>query len=138
MDTTELDDAKYVALTTYKRDGTGVPAAMWITGSGGTYTMTTQGDSWKAKRIRNNPKVELCVSDSKGKPSAGATRYAGTARILEGADADRIAGAVKAKYGLMSTMISVGTKVVNMVKRKPADNRVGLEITLDWGAGGDA
>ena len=37
----DLDRARYVSLTTFKKDGTGVATPVWITGSAGSYVFTT-------------------------------------------------------------------------------------------------
>ncbi len=37
----DLDSARYVALTTFKKDGTPVATPVWITGSNGAYAFTT-------------------------------------------------------------------------------------------------
>lgn len=41
----DLSKAKYASVTTYKRDGTGVAAPVWIAGSGSAYTLTTISDA---------------------------------------------------------------------------------------------
>ncbi|HJN91174.1 MAG TPA: hypothetical protein QGF05_00435 [Dehalococcoidia bacterium] len=45
MDTAELDDAKYISLTTYKRDGSGVATPMWLVGADGMYQVITEAES---------------------------------------------------------------------------------------------
>ena len=78
-----LDRSWTVLLTTFKRDGTPVltPVNLAIEGRHGyfrTYTKT-----WKTKRIRNNPQVEIAPSTFRGKPTGRSMR--GAARLL-GAD----------------------------------------------------
>ena len=88
MDTTELDKAKYVSLTSYKTDGTAVALPIWLEGDGGTYDMMTQDGSYKVKRIHKNPNVQLQVSNMRGDVSDGAPVFEGTAEIIAGAEAD--------------------------------------------------
>ncbi len=63
----DLNKHKYVALETYKKSGQGVSTAMWVTAKADALYMLTDANSWKAKRIRNNDRVRLAQSDSKGK-----------------------------------------------------------------------
>ena len=51
----ELDRARYISLTTFKRDGSPVSSAVWITGADGTYVFTTGSNAWKSKRLLRNP-----------------------------------------------------------------------------------
>ncbi|HZN16350.1 MAG TPA: PPOX class F420-dependent oxidoreductase [Acidimicrobiales bacterium] len=96
----DLKGRKYCVLVTYKRDGTPMPTPLWFgVGNGKVYAET--GESGKAKRIRNNPKVRVAPSDSRGKPTA--PPFLGTARVIdagENAAADRF---IQANYGWYRT-----------------------------------
>ncbi|WP_395159675.1 pyridoxamine 5'-phosphate oxidase family protein, partial [Ilumatobacter sp.] len=49
--TVAISDAKFVSLTTYKKDGTPKPLPVWIAAlPDGRVGFTTSGESWKAKR----------------------------------------------------------------------------------------
>ena len=96
----ELDEARYVALTTFTRDGTPKPTPVWITGSDGTYLFTTSADTWKVKRLGNDPRVEVRVCDARGRVEPGATAYRGNAVVLsDDASVDQAMRAVSDKYG---------------------------------------
>lgn len=77
----DLDSARYVALTTFKKDGTPVATPVWITGSNGTYAFTTGDNAWKSKRLNNNPKVTVQVSDFRGRVKPNTRVYTGTGRV---------------------------------------------------------
>jgi hypothetical protein len=49
-------------LTTFKRNGPGVPAPMWIGRDGADPFVWTPADGRKVKRVRNNPRVLLAPS----------------------------------------------------------------------------
>ena len=83
----ELDpfvEQKTVVLTSFRRDGTGVPTAVNIAVDGNRAFAKTFAASGKYKRIRRNPRVTVAPSDFRGRPSGPA--IAMTARFVEGAD----------------------------------------------------
>ena len=47
----DLDRARYISLTTFKRDGSPVSSPVWITGVGGAYVFTTGDSAWKTRRL---------------------------------------------------------------------------------------
>jgi hypothetical protein len=52
----ELDRARYISLTTFKRDGSPVSSAVWITGADGTYVFTTGSNAWKSEAAVAQPR----------------------------------------------------------------------------------
>ena len=97
--TSELDQAKYVSFTTFKKDGTPKPLPVWIVPFEGRYAFTTDADSWKVKRLRNNPAITAEVCDMRGRVKPGTTVHHGTAEALDEAAAKRVGAAIKKKYG---------------------------------------
>jgi uncharacterized protein len=77
----DLDSARYVALTTFKKDGTPIATPVWITGRNGTYAFTTGDNAWKSKRLNNNPKVTVQVSDFRGRVKPNTHVYEGTGTV---------------------------------------------------------
>ena len=62
-----IADEKYVAFTTYKRNGETKSLPVWIADLGdGTVGFTTASSSYKVKRLRNDNRVILQPSDAKG------------------------------------------------------------------------
>jgi PPOX class probable F420-dependent enzyme len=127
----ELTDAKYISLTTYKRDGSGVATPVWITGSDDTFLFTTGDQAWKTRRLHNDPRVEVAVSDMRGRVAAGATIYTGTGAVKP--DAPSVAAAERAisqKYGWQFK----ATKVVDRVRARfgigAKQAVVAIELTL--------
>lgn len=59
--------AKYVQLTTFRKDGTPVATPLWAALDGDKLVMWTVTDSWKVKRIRRNPEVLVQACDARGK-----------------------------------------------------------------------
>ena len=76
-----LSDEKYIRVTTFKKDGTEVSTPTWVVALDGEqigfYTSSTSG---KAKRLKNNPKVIVQPSDSRGRARSGTTPRKGSWR----------------------------------------------------------
>lgn len=125
-----LDDAEYLLLTTTKRDGTPVPTPVWFQGSNGRYVVVTGATSGKVKRIRNNPRVEVAVCDSRGNVLPGAAILAATARVLEGTDADAAADRVKKKYGIKWKAFMAGQGAWRKVRKTEPEPEAVVEVTL--------
>jgi PPOX class probable F420-dependent enzyme len=130
MDTAALDNAKYVSLTSFKKDGSAVSLPIWLQGSGGTYVMMTADGSYKVKRIRNNPAIQLQVCNMKGVVADGAVTFDGNAQIVEGPEAAVIEKKVRARYGIMGKLMTAPMKLMAKLKPQPAVATVGLRITL--------
>jgi PPOX class probable F420-dependent enzyme len=64
---TELDDARYVSLMSFKRDGTGVQTPVWAAPLDGKLVMFTGRDTYKVKRISRNPRVRVARCDVRGR-----------------------------------------------------------------------
>lgn len=128
-----LADEKYVAFTTFKRDGTAVTSPVWLVAlSGDRYGFWTSSTSGKVKRLRNGGKVAVQPCNSRGKVTEGSSPTDGTAELVtSGAAFDEIGTKIAAKYGFMVKVTRFLSKVGAFVKRKPqpyADT--GVVITL--------
>jgi PPOX class probable F420-dependent enzyme len=121
---TELDDARYVSLLSYKRDGAAVPTPVWAAPLEGKLVIFTAGDSYKVKRIRRNPKVRVARCDVRG--GLQGAWLDGTCAIVEdGARKERILDALKNKYGWQMRMLDFFSTLSGRAKR-----RAYLEVTL--------
>jgi PPOX class probable F420-dependent enzyme len=136
--TPAISDEKYVSFTTYKKDGSPRETPVWIADLGdGTVGFTTNGGSWKAKRIRDDSRVALQASNSRGVVEDGADTVEGTAELVTGSDFDRVKAAIKAKYGWQVTMVK-GVNTVRSWFGKDHASDTGVVVTLaDAGPGDD-
>ena len=50
---------KYISLETFKKNGQGVKTPVWFVLQNDAFYVYTEADSWKVKRIRNNPRVRV-------------------------------------------------------------------------------
>ena len=111
----ELDNARYVSLTTFKRDGSPVSSPVWITGAAGTYVFTTGDHAWKTRRLLRNSSVQVQVCNVRGRVKSGATLYLGRGEVATSPDAVAAAEQqLSAKYGWQFK----ATKVVDSLKAR--------------------
>ena len=95
----QLSSAKYASLTTFKKDGAAVRTPIWFAKNDGKLYFMTRNDSWKYKRIRNNPRVSVAPCTMRGKVTG--PDFPGQARVLpqeEWSDARKV---LRRKYWLM-------------------------------------
>jgi len=57
---------KYISLETFKKSGQGVKTPVWFVLDRDVFYVYTDADSWKVKRIRNNPRVRVAVCNVRG------------------------------------------------------------------------
>jgi PPOX class probable F420-dependent enzyme len=58
---------KYLSLTSFRRDGTGVATPVWFVARDGRLLVMTDANSFKAKRIRSNPAVTVAPCSATGR-----------------------------------------------------------------------
>jgi hypothetical protein len=51
----QFDGQKYISLETFRKNGPGVKTPIWFVMHKNAFYVYTEADSWKVKRIRNNP-----------------------------------------------------------------------------------
>jgi len=56
----------YISLETFKKNGEGVKTPVGFVLHENTFYVYTESDSWKVKRIRNNPRVRVAVCNIRG------------------------------------------------------------------------
>jgi PPOX class probable F420-dependent enzyme len=115
--------AKYVQLTTFRKDGTPVSSPLWAALDGDKLLMWTVTDSWKVKRLRRNPAVVVQACDVRGKQTYG-DPVSGTAQILDTPGSDHARDVVQKKYGLLGWVTVKGSLL-----RRGKKGTVGLAIT---------
>ena len=93
---------KYLNLETFKRDGTGVRTPLWFAEGDGKIYVYTLADSWKVKRIRNNPRVRVAPCDMRG--NVRGDWVEARAAIVDEAEARRGHQLLDAKYGWMKKL----------------------------------
>ncbi len=128
----DLDSARYVALTTFKRDGTPVATPVWITGSHGTYAFTTGDNAWKSKRLNNNPKVTVQVSDFRGRVKPNTRVYIGTGTVDGSADGiAAVEQALTKKYSWQFKLTQLTDVIKDKLGKTVKQRVVAIHLTID-------
>lgn len=87
---------KYLSITSYRRDGSGVSTPVWFATEGDRLLVMTDSRSGKVKRIRRNPYVTIAPCSGRGKLKAD--RMPVHAEILPTSEVERAKRLIKRKY----------------------------------------
>ena len=123
-------DGKYLSLTSYRRDGSGVATPVWFVGDDGHLLVETDADSYKVKRIRRDPHVSIAVCDARGRLRGEPVDA--DARILPAEERERVERLLGRKYRIdRYTVLPVYRLVMRLRGRgsRTAEPPVALEIT---------
>ncbi|MGV9644043.1 PPOX class F420-dependent oxidoreductase [Streptomyces sp. NPDC003514] len=126
MDDTSLDRlaaGKYLLITSYRRNGTGVPTPVWVVRDGDALGVWTAADSWKVKRIRARADVLVGPCDLRGRPTGD--QVPATAHIADEETTARYRRLIARKYGIMGRLTLLGSRL-----RRGLKGTVGVRITL--------
>ena len=123
-----LAQQQYVELTTFRRNGVGVPTPVWVAPDRDALVVVTVDDTGKTKRLARTSRVELRPCSVRGEVAPGAPRYAGRASVRrDAASVARTKRALAAKYGWWYRVLSVGDPVLaKLPGRRP---RAAIVIT---------
>lgn len=89
-------DGKYLSLTSFRRDGTGVATPVWFVSDNGHLFVETDADSFKVKRIRRDPHVRVALCDARGRVKSEPVEADAT--ILPEQERDRVERLLGKKY----------------------------------------
>ena len=104
-----IADETYVLFTSFRKNGEGVGTAVWIAGlPDGTAGFTTEFDSGKVKRVRNNPRVTLQPCDVRGRVKEGSAVVEATADVLVGDAAKPVSAAIRRRHSVFTRVMAVG------------------------------
>jgi PPOX class probable F420-dependent enzyme len=119
-------DAKYVNLRSFKKNGEPVDTPVWFAIADDRLVVFTDGTSYKVKRIRRNPSVQIARCDFRG-GLLGPWQPA-TCRVVENDPArnDRAYAELNRKYGLIMRLGTVFSTLAGRVGR-----RLVLELSLE-------
>ena len=118
-----LEGARYVRLTSYRRNGTAVHTPFGPMFRDGKVYCFTNAASGKVKRVRREPKVELAPCTRRGETTGPSVE--GRARVLAGAEGEALAAAFQEhwlrQYGLI-------WRIGRFVERLRGTRRVVIEV----------
>ncbi|MEU9700332.1 PPOX class F420-dependent oxidoreductase [Streptomyces sp. NPDC014870] len=113
----ELRRGRYVSLTTFRRDGTGVATPVWYAVDGDELFAYSRSDAWKVKRLRNDPRAVVAVCDVRGNVADDAVRVEGVGRLLEGEEMRRVRKLLSRKYTWQYWLVDWPATVARLGKR---------------------
>ena len=117
-------DTRYIALTTYRRDGRPVTTPVWAAPLDGNLYVVTAGSTGKARRLRATGRVRFAPSNMNGRRILGEW-HEGTGRVVE--DEQRrgeALAALRRKYGWQMSL----AMLINRLRGLDRE-RVVLELT---------
>lgn len=130
----EIAASPFVSLGTFRRNGAEVAVPVWVARDGDDLVVTSERNTGKVKRLRNDPRVTLRPCSRMGKVEPDAITVTATGRIAGPAPEDRRAdAALRRKYGLQYRAILGFESLVRRIQRKPGD-RVILRISRSTSA----
>jgi uncharacterized protein len=87
---------KYLSLTSFRRDGSGVATPVWFVADNGQLVVETDADSYKVRRIRRDPHVRIAVCDARGRLRGEAVDAEAT--VLPDSERERVERLLARKY----------------------------------------
>jgi PPOX class probable F420-dependent enzyme len=64
----QFQNQSFINLETFRKNGIGVKTPVWFVEDEGRFYVRTGAESWKVKRIHNNPQIKVVPSKSQGQP----------------------------------------------------------------------
>jgi len=124
MANTTPENARYIALTTYRRDGREVTTPVWAAALDGRIYVVTSENTGKVRRVRATGRVRFAPCSANGRRILGEWRE-GTARIVQDDARRREAlAALQRKYGWQFSLATVIARLRGTERR-----RVVLEVS---------
>jgi PPOX class probable F420-dependent enzyme len=109
MDLNDFIDVEYINLVTYKKDKTPVTTPVWVADYSGSLVVTTSLNAGKVKRVRNNGKATIYMSQTKMVLKNFLKVLDLQASLIEEPSLKKqAADVIRKKYGLMAKMIMKG------------------------------
>lgn len=120
-----LGKARYISLITFKKNGEPARTPVWVDRMGDKLVVWTNGGSYKAKRLRRNPAVQVAVCNSSGKKILGEW-FEGTGQVVEDPEfTAKVKAMLRKKYSWQMSLIEFFQRF-----RKGDGNPVVLELSL--------
>jgi len=120
---------KYLSVTSFRRDGTGVATPVWFVTENGDLLVETDGDSYKAKRIRRNPSVLVAPCTASGRLRG--EPVPASARFLPENERERVETLIARKYRVDRVIVLPVYRAVQRLRGRsaPEGKPVVLRIT---------
>ena len=123
---------KYLSLTTFKRDGTGVATPVWFVAEAGKVLVVTDADSYKARRIRRNASVTVAECTASGRLRS--SRVPARAHILPYREAPRAGQLMARKYWLDRIVILPIYRAVQTIRHRRRHQTESVVLVITHGS----
>ena len=120
---------KYVSLTSFKRDGTGVATPVWFVVDGTLLLVITDLHSFKVRRIKRNPVVTVAPCSASGRLRS--EPVPARAELLPDGELARVEQLMARKYRVDRVLILPVYRLVQRLRgRRVGNEAVALAITV--------
>lgn len=117
--------AQYVALTTYRRDGTPVTTPVWAAAEGTSLYLFSNATAGKVKRLRNSSRATVAPCTATGKITGA--QLPAEAFILASDQMPKVWKLLTKKYGIAARLFMVGDRARALLRMRPS---AGIEVRL--------
>ncbi len=126
MKNSDLEQARYINLVTYRKSGKEVATPVWAACEDGTYYIFSAGSAGKVKRLRNSNRAKAAKCDLRGKLLGD--WHEASATILDNpAEIAQALQVLRAKYGFQMWLSDVGAKLTGRFEKRAYIGLVVLE-----------
>ncbi len=127
----EIERAKYISLSTFRRNGAPVATPVWFATDNNKIYLYSALDAGKMKRVRATGKVTVVPCDVRGKVAAGAVPTSGSAVELPAERGPIVHGLLNRKYGWKKHTMEFFMAIPEKLRIRKASADGFVEITLD-------
>jgi PPOX class probable F420-dependent enzyme len=117
--------AQYVALTTFRRDGTPVTTPVWAAAEGNSLYIFSNPNAGKVKRLRNSSRAAVAPCTATG--TITGSSLPAEALILPSAQMPMVWALLIKKYGVPARLFAAYDRVRALLRMKPS---AGIEVRL--------
>ena len=104
----DFESVDYVNLVTFKKDGSSITTPVWVAPYQNSLVVTTSLNAGKVKRIKNNGKATIYVTNQTGSKKLSESLNVSASLISDSKDKSEAVEKIKKKYGLISKMFLRG------------------------------
>jgi PPOX class probable F420-dependent enzyme len=117
-DRTAVLTAQYVALTTYRRDGTPVTTPVWAAAEGESLYLFTNANAGKVKRLRNSSRAAIAPCTATGKVTG--TQLPAEAFNLTSDQMPKVWRLLTKKYGMAVRLFIAYDRARALLRMQPS------------------
>jgi PPOX class probable F420-dependent enzyme len=124
-DRSAILSAQYVALTTYRRDGTPVTTPVWAAAEGSSLYLFSNAKAGKVKRLRNSSRAAIAPCTAIGKVTGA--QLPAEAFNLNSDQMPKVWRLLTKKYGMAARLFVVYDRARTLLRMQPS---AGIEVRL--------